>query len=324
MIIRTLKITAGLVSLVVLAAAIGLWSSHRAINRLAPPLPQLAEVLSFDPEADLPVSLSWINTASQSVPRSGVLEPSLDPNPDAPYVMSLPSFVLRWSDGRLFVIDAGMEPDAALEFGALSERLAGAGPVIAHGGTQAQLGASVSSARGIAFTHLHTDHVQGLTALCQSNPGLVLVQSSLQAREHNYTTTAGAEILAESGCSESLSLSAQALAPVPGFPGLAVLNAAGHTPGSQILVAHVRSTEGVTTWIFVGDVANHIEGIDLNLPKPHLYSLLLVPEATSRLSTLRVYLRNLREHGGARLLVSHDQLQLESSGLPLWDDVRTP
>jgi hypothetical protein len=69
--------------------------------------------------------------------------------------------------------------------------------------------------------------------------------------------------------------------------------------------------------VFTGDIANNIDGIEGNVPKPFLYSLLMVPEDGPRLYELRGYLHDMRE-GGAMLLVSHDQLQLEGSGVPPW------
>jgi hypothetical protein len=44
--------------------------------------------------------------------------------------------------------------------------------------------------------------------------------------------------------------------------------------------------------------------------------VLLVPEATARLEELRRFLAGLEREHGVSLLVSHDQLSLEASGLP--------
>jgi glyoxylase-like metal-dependent hydrolase (beta-lactamase superfamily II) len=41
-----------------------------------------------------------------------------------------------------------------------------------------------------------------------------------------------------------------------------VIHAAGHTPGSQIVVAAVRDQAGtLSAWVFSGDVTNTIDGI---------------------------------------------------------------
>jgi hypothetical protein len=69
---------------------------------------------------------------------------------------------------------------------------------------------------------------------------------------------------------------------------------------------------------FTGDIVNNVAGIDFDIPKPALYRLLVVPEADERQTELRHFLRDLRDVGGARLLVSHDELQLAASGVPTY------
>ena len=154
---------------VVLAAALG-WA-NLTIRRIDPALPSVDSVLASRTggSSGWPVEIYYVNTASQPVPRGLVLERSADPNPDAPYVMSHVSFVLEWPDGRLFLIDSGMPPDAALAFGKPSELL-GAGPTETHGGVSEQLAHASARVAGIAFTHLHSDHTAGLAGLCQTPP----------------------------------------------------------------------------------------------------------------------------------------------------------
>ena len=109
--------------------------------------------------------------------------------------------------------------------------------------------------------------------------------------------------------------------PIPGFPGLFVIQAAGHTPGSQLFVAHLPGEcRGCDpqTWIFTGDAVNHVDGVRENLPKPSFYSLLVVPEAPRQLERVRRFLQTLEAEHGARLLVSHDLRQIESSGVQAW------
>jgi hypothetical protein len=57
-----------------------------------------------------------------------------------------------------------------------------------------------------------------------------------------------------------------------------------------------------------------LDAVRLDLPKPRLYSLFIVPEAPARLAQLRALLRELEERG-VGVLVSHDQHALESSGI---------
>ena len=77
----------------------------------------------------------------------------------------------------------------------------------------------------------------------------------------------------------------------------------------------MRSGGAVRTWIFTGDVVNQIDGVRQNIPKPALYSALVVPESTARLEALRRFLAGLERDHGVGLLVSHDQLSIEASGI---------
>jgi glyoxylase-like metal-dependent hydrolase (beta-lactamase superfamily II) len=314
------RILLGLVSLVLAAAlfaATGLFLAKRAINALAPPLPSTEAVLAFDPQADLPVRLSWVNTASQPMPRSAVLEPSRDPTPKAPYVMSHPSFVLEWKDGRIFLIDLGMDTAEARAFGRPLEWLGGASEIAPHGSSATLLGQSLARVAGVGFTHEHVDHVGGAKELCLLHPDPIpLFRNRLQVEESNFTTRPGLAILEDAKCLAGRELGGGPLLDVPGFAGLAFFAAAGHTPGSQVFVAHVRANDAVRTWVFTGDVVNQIDGVRQNLPKPRLYSMLVVPESSARLEALRRFLASLERDHGVSLAVSHDQLSLEASGLP--------
>ncbi|HTO08730.1 MAG TPA: MBL fold metallo-hydrolase [Myxococcota bacterium] len=314
------RIVLGLVSLVlaaVLYVAIGLFLAKRAIVRIAPPLPSAEDVMDFDPTADLPVKLSYWNTADQKVPRSAVLEAKLDPNPTAPYVLGLPSFVLEWADGRIFLVDLGMDPAAAKDFGRPSELLIGASPMQTHGSIAEKLGAALERVGGISFTHEHTDHTEGVTELCRLHPGPIPVYlGRLWSEESNYTTRPGLRLLDAAKCLDQRTVEGGPLLGIRGFPGLSFFAAAGHTPGSQVFVAHVRTGDSVKTWILAGDIANNIDGIRHNVPKPRMYSVLLVPEATQRLDTLRRFLQELERDHGATVLVAHDLLALQASGIP--------
>src|SRR5215470_8692592 len=101
------KILLALVVLLIVAIAVaagGLAWAHVAIRRERAPLPSPETIASAAQDDELPVRLSVINTASQPMPRSAVLDPHRDPNPHAPYVMSHPSFVLEWADGRILLV----------------------------------------------------------------------------------------------------------------------------------------------------------------------------------------------------------------------------
>lgn len=323
----TIRILLLLAAVSFLFAGGSLWLAHRTVDGERPPLPSRDEIMAGAAVPGGPVALSIANTASQPMPRSAVLEASQDPAPDAPYVMSHPAFVLEWADGRLLLIDLGMDREGALDFGFPIELLSGGGPIAPHGSVAELLGPAAGRVDGVVLTHLHEDHVGGLAALCalRSKP-LRVFMTGAQDRILNYTTRPGRQRLSEAKlggegaegapCVDVVTLVDGGLAPVPGFPGVFVIDAGGHTPGSQIVVAHVDVGGGSVPYAFTGDIVNHVAGIDADVPKPWLYSLFVVPESTTRLAELRPWLRTLRDAGGVRLLVSHDEGQLAASGVP--------
>jgi glyoxylase-like metal-dependent hydrolase (beta-lactamase superfamily II) len=317
---RIVRLLLGLIGLAILVLAAGLTWAHLAIRRERAPLPA-PEVLRAAAAApgERPVRLTWINTATQPMPRAAVLADGRDPAPTAPYRMSHPSFVLEWSDGRLLLVDAGMTRDAAIEFGRPLETLGGAGPIAPHGSVAERLGAARDRVQGVVFTHLHVDHAGGIVALCAGRQAPIRAfMTGAQATHRNYTTRPGHRLLADAGCVERVWLESGPLRAVPDFPGVFVIAAGGHTPGSQIVVAHVGAREP-QRYVFTGDIVNHVDGINHNLPKPFLYSLLLVPEDRPRLDELRRYLKWLRDDRGSTLLVSHDEMHIEASGVAPWE-----
>jgi glyoxylase-like metal-dependent hydrolase (beta-lactamase superfamily II) len=321
---RVLLGVAALLAAVPLLAAFGLWRAHRAIDALDPALPspeEAAAALAAVAEADLPLRLAYVNTASQVAPRDAVLDRALDPEPDAPYVMSHPAFVLEWRNGGGLLVDAGMDRAGALRFGPVLEWLYGAPPIRPHGSLAERLGPALAGRSWtILFTHLHQDHTGGTPALCAALPAggsIRLLQTRAQASLGSYTTRQGRSDLAHSPCLEAGLLAETGLAEVPGLPGVRVLHAAGHTPGSQVVLARVAAADGERKVALVGDVVNAVDGVRRELPKPALYSLLFNPESLPRLARLRAFLRAL-EGLGFEILPSHDQLHLEARKIPEW------
>jgi hypothetical protein len=295
---RVLRFGLGALALVLALAAVGLALAHREIRARDPALPSDAEVLALAEATGGPTAIAWHETASQGVPRSQVLDREQDASPDEPYVMAHSMFALAWPDGRLL-------------------RWVGGGIPITFGGPAEALGPAVSRVAGVIFSHLHTDHVEGALGLCAARSGAALpvFQTAAQAELANFTTRPGRSLLERAGCLSSRRLSGAPLAPVPGFPGVGVADAAGHTPGSQVVLAVVREGARTRRLAFTGDVANHVAGIRQNVGKPLLYRLLIVPESEPRLSRVRGWLRHLEHDLGFELLVAHDQAQLASLGL---------
>lgn len=319
MIRRTLLLIAALALVALVLVSVGLVWAHIEIRGIEPPLPEPAALLRRGSATDLPTA-SFINTAIQEMPRSAVLDSDLDPAPDRSYAMAHPAFVLEWTDGRILLIDAGMDRESAFAFGKPIERLAGGSPIDPKSPLAHVLGPHVERVKAIAFTHLHADHTQGLLGLCDFTDGPIrVVQTPLQAEHGNYTTAAGRAQIEEAPCARPETLVGEGVFGIPGFPGVSIVPAGGHTPGSQIFVAHATQKIGpVVTWVWAGDIVNQIDGIEYDVPKPTLYSLFVVPEAPARLSALRRFLHELGKSPRTRLIVSHDWELLHLVGIAKW------
>ena len=274
--------------------------AHLEIQRIAPPLPDAAALAGLDAGAEGPVRIGYLNSASQTLPSG-----------EGAY----PGFVLEWADGRLFLIDVGMDRPGARAFGKPLEWLIGAEPAVAHGSVAEQLGEAVSKVAGVAFTHLHTDHTGGMRELCEAARGKIRIyQTAWQQERTNFGTAQGAADLESAGCVEPVRLAGGPLYPIPGFPGLFAIAGAGHTPGSTIYGVRV----GATSWILAGDVSNEKSNLLADVGKPLAYSMLIVPEDRGRLGTLRRWLAERDADPAIEVVVSHDGGALRASGMEAW------
>ena len=308
--------------LVLLALPIGwiAWiqvPAHIAIRRAVPPLPSLNAILSAASTAGQPTRLSYVNTARQPSPGDGLLSTLPFAGPRRPFVASYLAFVLEWADGRLLLVDVGMNREHMVEWGRGRER-GGYDPIEPLETVAEALGTARERVGAIVFTHLHDDHVSGIQPLCDSNPKPIPVFMGAVQFEPPSHTTRGRAFVQAADCADERVLAGHGILPVPGFPGVFMIPVAGHTPGSQLIVAYVDTPGGRRGYVFVGDIVNNTEAIDDNIPKPLLYRIAMVPEDERRLGELRLLLRKLRDDHAMALLVSHDQSHLANSGLARW------
>jgi len=280
--------------------------AHQQIDALNPPFPSLKSIRESAKIEGLPVSIEMFNTATQMVSKTSVLS---SVKKDDAFEMSYPTFLITWENGQQFLIDAGMTESVALAFGKPLETL-GAGAMKFHGDLKDFI--DPSNINGIGFTHLHEDHVDGVRTLCPAAKGLVVVQGYEQFSQVNYGTSAQNELLDSLECGKRLLIRDNfTLKSIAGFPGLYLINVAGHTPGSQVFVVHVKVEGRNTTYILAGDLANHIEGIESNISKPVFYSRFIVPENLVQLDKARIWLKQLDAEYNINVLISHHKRSID-------------
>jgi len=295
---RFLKVVALAVVVALLGLALLIGEAKWETRSVAPPLPSVASILAPSSSPDLPLRLEVVNTATQVAPE---------------FTLSHPAFLISWADGRRFLVDAGMTVEGAKAFGERLETLVSAEPVRVHGDLPSLLGPALHQITAVGLTHKHADHADGLQRLCSTRPGpLPFFQTSQQKSLGNYSTSPGDRSLDDAGCLEPTVLDGDGLIDVPGYPGLRVFAAGGHTPGSTLWIV---KTADQRTYVLSGDVTNSLAELTSDTPKPWLYSLLVTPEATGRLAALRAWLARLHSAEGSDVIVSHDATAWQHAGI---------
>jgi glyoxylase-like metal-dependent hydrolase (beta-lactamase superfamily II) len=289
--------------------------THQQIDAIQPALPDYDEIRASARVENLPIAIEWLETARIASQRSLVLDSQVDPEPDLAYEMTFPAFVLTWADGRRFVIDAGLSPVAAEKFGRPLTLFTDSGPMSYVGALSTLV--RPESITGMGFTHLHVDHTSGANDLCAAGADFILYQTVEQFNVFNYLTYQQDDQLAQMDCSLRLLLASQddLLREIQGFPGLYVTYVAGHSPGSQAFVVHVRQGRRVVTYIVAGDLANHRDGVLHNIAKPSWYSRWVVPESLQQLDQARRWLKFFDDQASMTVLLSHDRQALLGSGI---------
>lgn len=296
------KVSKGLGILLVLAAlalAYVLVPAHLQIREISPDLPTKADLEKLKGSADGPVKLSFISTSTH---RAGDI------------FLGHNSFVVEWADGKILLVDLGMDRKVAVEFGKLFETVLGGDPAISQGTLPELMGDDLQRVKGVAFTHLHQDHVQGIEPICASGVRKIIgVQTSDQMTKHNYNTVDQIEMLRNSSCVEQRALAENSNIP-KSFPGVGIYPLGGHTPGSTLFAIPI----GDTLWLLSGDISNSRDDLLENRGKGFIYSYLLVPEDEARLGKLRIWLTDLDKDPGINVIVSHDAAALIESGMDEW------
>ncbi len=274
-----------------------LLEAHWEIRSVSPDLPNRTDIYRAVGVDGAPTRIRVINTASQEAAGRKVIHPS---------------YVIEWADGRIFLIEVGMDRDGAEAFGQTMERFLGSDPIDFHGSVAERMGAALNDVHAIAVSHLHIDHTGGMGKICEAVSHQINVfQTELQATQGNYMTSPGLTHLDEADCVSRVVLQPERINTFADFPGLVAVPAGGHTPGSTVYFANVQGT----IWALAGDIAWTLKDITTNTPKPAAYSALIVPEYGARMEELRQWLRDLNADPRINVLVSHGEDAMLAAGM---------
>ncbi len=296
-IMRALQLSAVIVVLVFVGLIVVLLPPHMQVRKVHPALPEVSWLDALKSAQDGPVGIRYVNTSTQ-VRENGHLGHTV--------------FLIEWADGRIFMVDTGMDREQAARFAALLARIGRGGEVDIHGTLPELVGDEINQITGAGFTHLHIDHTQGIVPFCDAHrTGATLYQTEFQRALHNFNTKEGAA-LAETSCLETGTLTGDASwLTTDAYPGLAVFPAGGHTPGSTIFILSVDGH----LWILAGDITNNKADLLADKGKGFVYSYLLVPENTKRLGEVRRWLAELDARDDVTVIISHDIDDIRASGM---------
>ena len=200
-------------------------------------------------------------------------------------------FQIRFPDGWI-IVDAG--GDKEILFDEFSDE------------SYARVGEALRKANLIVITHEHHDHVAGLVR----GPWAEEVRGSAMLTKEQLQTLITKPNdpkiqITQEDADQFLSVQYDELLPIA--PGVVLIKAPGHTPGSQIVF--VRQDSG-TEMILIGDLVWMTAAFELGSQKPLKISMEL-GEDRDALATQLTWLRNVIQTT-THVVVAHDALALDA------------
>jgi glyoxylase-like metal-dependent hydrolase (beta-lactamase superfamily II) len=252
-------------------------------------LPELRR-LAAEPGGSLPSEIHVLAVAAVEKPLVGALGG-----------LRLDSFAMPWTAFQIVYRDSFLLVDAP---GArATERDAGD----AEAGPRASLDRALERASSVLFTHEHPDHVGGVArspGLPELAPRLLLTPEQIAAAEERDLPEALRAGLRPLRYERRLRVA----------PGVVLVAAPGHTPGSQIVYVRL---EGGREVLLVGDIAWHRRHFEEPRGHPRVSAWVLGEDLPRVLAQLRSLHEAWRSEGVV-IVPSHDGLylaELVESGL---------
>lgn len=278
-----------LVALVVLVAVgIGAWTWLTARTDFPTTSSYRIDLAALDAlarggEGDLPVAVQHQEVANTGLPRAAVFAgDGFEPLPD-----SHGAYRIAYPDGSSVIVDAVFTETTM-------QQLPGAGKYDAA--AFARVLDSIRAAKWVTFTHEHLDHIQGLTAVddfAALAPRLVMNREQLENPQTADLLSAERRgLIKPVDYKDTLRIA----------PGVVLLRAPGHSPGSQMV--YVQPQVGKPL-LLIGDVAWHMDQIRREHYRPRLVTMLMGEDRDSVLNQLRA-LKDVLNDDRVVIVSSHD------------------
>jgi len=201
------------------------------------------------------------------------------------------AYQVVYPEGHVMIDAAMNEEQAAL----------GGGSSFFDKDSYARLQVALGSASQIFFTHEHYDHVGG--AVAHPDAIALLERVRLTDQQLAYPENWMGVEYPEGALDDYEPLSYDGTMAVA--PGIVLIEAAGHTPGSQII--YVRRVDG-QEYFFIGDVAWNYAGIDQVRTRPNLVSHGFLGEDRARTHAQVAELKALEAANPTlAIIVGHDE-----------------
>jgi glyoxylase-like metal-dependent hydrolase (beta-lactamase superfamily II) len=251
-------------------------------------LPRVRALASAVP-GDLPTSIGYLSVQDDSSPESDAVEGA----PHVKIYQVTPAFQIRFPQGWVMV-DATYDKAAAGNSG------------IFFPARYDQIVAALRGARLIVITHEHGDHVGTLLEPAIAHDvAFKTMLNREQVRTMIDHPRPSAKLDATSA-RRFLIVDYQLLLPIA--PGVVLIRAPGHTPGSQMVYVKLASGREV---ILAGDVVWHGAGIETEHQKPDSTSKQMGEDRLA-IGEEIAWLKHDVEPAGITIAVSHDGTALQA------------
>jgi glyoxylase-like metal-dependent hydrolase (beta-lactamase superfamily II) len=242
---------------------------------------------------ELPRSLRYLKFAEFKTPLSGAVGGAGDEIVEGAYV----AFQARYPQGWVMV-DAGVDRQVETDT-----------TVTIHQDRYERVQEALRGANLIVVTHEHYDHVAGVIHTPARDliaPKTILTRAQVQSLQGGLPRNSPLIRLTPADAARYIVIDYEELYPVA--PGMVLVKAPGHTPGSQMVYVQLASGQEL---LLVGDIAWFMAGIERRLQKPAAISRELREDRPALQQQLE-WLSGLTKRQHIVLVNCHDDAWLES------------